>query len=116
MVRTGCLSIHSCLEEHGRGLMQLCASHVVILHMISGICCNTDYTVAGSLPSWFIIWFSSFALHLLCIGMSPSIISFSLSFARYALVSSCKMCLMNMLLSFFLFVVLSESLHLRYLH
>lgn len=113
-VQRGCLSIHNCLEEHGHGLMQLCASHVDILHTISGICCDTDYIVVGFLRSWFIIWFFSFALHLLCIGMSPSIISFSLSFARYALVYSCKMCLVNMLLSFFMFVVLSGFKHFFY--
>jgi hypothetical protein len=40
----GCLNIHSSLEVLGSGRMLLCASHVVILHMISWICSITDYT------------------------------------------------------------------------
>lgn len=83
MGQVGCLSTHSYLEGLGHGHMQRYASHVVTLHMINGICCITGYTMAGSLPSYCIIWYSSFAFLLLYIEMSPSTTLFSLSFVRY---------------------------------
>lgn len=80
----GCLSTQSWLGTLGPGHTQLCAFHVATLRTISGICCITDCTVVGSLPSQCIICCYLFALHLHYIGMSPSTILFLLSFVRYA--------------------------------
>jgi len=69
----------------GHGHIKLCASLVVILHMISWICWSTGYIRGGSHPSWHIIWSFLFASLLPCIETSLSTTLFLPWSVRYVL-------------------------------